>query len=255
MEPLKTRCERRLVRIEIVKAAKCRLIRVAAALCEEDIQRLLEDQLIRFAVRTGIEIDCAKIGMDFASLEAGFRQYDLCVMDFPFLEANRKMLEKLYQKNPDCLPVALGAPAERLCRYLALRPGGYLRREDLADGQEELARLCLACAQRISDGGGVLQFATRQGIAAVSLRSVLYCQSDLKYVVVVSEDGTRLRRPGKLNDLAALLPGGFVRVHQSFLVNRDRVRAVRRDTHELLLDQDIHIPYSRAYHETVMQLF
>lgn len=234
---------------------ECRLLRIAMAVCDKDILRLLEDQLVRFAVQTDIEIDCAKIGTDFASLETEFRQFDLCILEFSFLEANRELLERLYRKNPDCLSVAFGAPAEQICRYLALRPGGYLQQKDLTDGNEGLKRLCLACVRQVSDRGGVLQFTTKQGIAAVSLRSVLFCQSDLKYVIVVSEDGTRLRKAGKLNDLAALLPASFVRVHQSFLINRDRVRAVRRDTHELLLDQGVRVPYSRAYQEVVTQLF
>lgn len=237
------------------ETTQCRLLRIAVAVGDKGILCLLEDQFVRFAVRTGIEIDCAKIGLDFDALKEVFQKCDLCILGFPFLEANKDLLERLYLKNPDCLPVFLDVPAERICQYLALRPGGYLQRKGLTNGGEDLTQLCLACARRISNSGRVLQFVTRQGIEAVSLRSILFCQSDLKYVVIVSEDGTRLRKPGKLNDLAALLSDDFVRIHQSFLINRGRVRAVRKDSHELLLDQGVRVPYSRAYQEIVLRLF
>jgi DNA-binding LytR/AlgR family response regulator len=228
------------------------LIRIAVATVEQQVTDRIKQQLIEYAVQNDCEIDIAEIGDNFSALESRIKNLDLAIMDYKFLNRNKASLAKLYKHNPDCLSIPLGMPEGIICAYLALRPGGHLRS---ADEKLELYRICNICAKQLNEDHKVLQFATKKGLYAISLRSILYCQSDLKYITLITDDGMKCSKLGKLDDLSDKLPRNFVRVHQSFIVNFQQVCGMDKSSHELLLNGDIRIPFSRAYQTFVMQLF
>lgn len=234
------------------------LVRAAIAVGDPAAAGRAADLLVRLALRTDHEVYISDTGGDFSILMKRMPNYDLAILDYDFLERNRERLALLYRQNPDCVSVPLGTPDGRICNFLLLRPAGHIRSLDedaLLDDGSELLRLWQFCAAGLEENDRVLQISTRRGIYSVTVSSILYCQSDLKYVLIVTADGNRCKKLGRLDELAHGLPGHFVRVHQSFLVNTQQVRGVDKTTHELILAGQVRVPYSRAHQETVAQLF
>ncbi len=232
------------------------ILRVGLAIRDKNQERTLSDQLIAWSlssVRDGdIEVDLALLQDNFERLREIYPHLDLAFISYDMLGEHRDRLSELRRRNPACVPVPVGETVAELRSYLSIRPGGLLLRPWAAGEVDELCRIC---STELAGSRDVLQIKTRQGCRALSAASILFCQSDKKYVSLVSEGGDAFRRLGKLDDLAGLLPDYFVRVHQSFLVNFRRVTALDRVTWEVVLDTGDRVPVSRTYRESTGALF
>lgn len=228
------------------------VLRVALAVSNANDREFLRHQLIRCAIESQGEVDIAYLCDQFGLLQQNFTKYDLVIADEKALKENVDQLHALYCENPECITLLTGMEASKVCNYLALRPSGYLdnKRKDVIiktffDMQIELRRTC----------NSVIQVRTREGIFAVTTNDILHCQSDLKYVIITTSDGKRYRRLGKLDDLMSLLPSHFLRIHQSYMINKKQLRGIDRAAHELILRGSVRVPYSRIYSKEVNALF
>lgn len=232
------------------------LIRVAIAVSEKKTENELIDQLTVYSIQTNHEVEFTKLKMDYDSLQKNICKFDIAVLDFIFLDSNKDKLLFLYESNPKCLFILLGHQKSRVCDFLDLRPGGYidLLRED--DSSEYiLSRICSQIVKQIQNSSEILQFATKKGIYSISVKDILYCQSDLKYIVIMTKDGKGFRKIGKLTEIIQQLPQNFIRIHQSYLINSFSICGCDKSNHEVILEGDNRIPYSKAYHDVVNQMF
>lgn len=231
------------------------LLRVGLAV-DRETESLLSDALASWSLSTAgredAEVDIALLRGDFSRLSELYPDLDMAFLSRRLLREHLGELLRLNKSNPGCLPVAVGCPAEELPDFLALRPGGLLTGPW---GGGEIGELSRRCLDYLSDNREVIQIRTRHGCAALSARSVLFCQSDKKYVCLVPEKGRVIKKLGKLDDLALELPEWFVRLHQSFLVNSRRVTALDRVSWEVILDTGDRVPVSRAYRASAQALF
>lgn len=233
------------------------LLRVALASDDKEICRQLTDFLVDMTVRNDfagedIELDIAYFGADTDSLVAGYKDIDIAFLTYDVLDAHPTAARSLYVANPRCFPVVIGLPDQKICSFLSLRPAEHLG--ESSDGLK-LMRVCMACLELMQSNSHVIQFKTRKGSYSISTESVLFCVSDLKYISIVTDTGRIYRKPGKLSELLRQMPANFIRVHQSYLVNSERVVALDKSTWEIVCDDETRIPVSRAYHETAQDLF
>ena len=201
-----------------------------------------------------IEIDLAKYIDNFRELEKAIPCRDICFMTVDFMEKHRQHLHRLHKQNPDCHIIVCGGTAERLTRYLRARPAGFLSSMDRND---EIVDLWVNCAQEQAANQSMVYMETKQGVFVLSANEILYCQSDLKYVNVVTVSGKVFRKIVTLNQFSTLLPDYFVRIHQSFLVNWHRVEKVSRsgETWDLQVEGDYSLPISRSYRSRVAEMW
>lgn len=230
------------------------LIRIAVAVCNNITARKLTNRIVSFSLRRSggeedIEFDFAYYD-DLPKLLKQSQNIDMAMISFEILEKNRDILAMLYRSNPVMFSVPFGSPDEKVCEFLALRPAGHLRNPD---DQDQIDRLCLWCAEGMMDSTDVLQLKTRQGCYAITASSILFCQSDQKYVMIVTQTGEIFRKLDKLDQLTLTLPDYFIRVHKSFLVNSRRISGLDKTTWEILLDSGNRIPVSRAYQKTIAE--
>lgn len=233
------------------------LLRVALASDDREICRQLSDLLVDMTVRNDfageeIELDIAYFGDDMNALAAAYKDMDIAFLTYDVLDAHPAAARSLYAANPRCFPVVVGLPDERICSFLSLRPAEHLGKltDDL-----KVERVCVACLELLQSDSHVIQFKTRRGSYSISTDSVLFCVSDLKYISIVTDSGRIYRKPGKLSDLVRQMPANFIRVHQSYLVNVQRVVSLDKSTWEIVCDDETRIPVSRAYHQTAQDLF
>lgn len=234
------------------------IIRAAVVEINKKIALALKRSVVMFSVKSSemgqdVDVDIAEYKR-FDELVNAFCNIDIAFISYEILRENIDRLEELYKKNPACIPVPVGFPAEEICQYLTLRPGGYLKN---VDEQMVITKLCQKCAQSVAEDNSILQITTRQGCYAVSTASIFYCMSNQKYISIVTNNGVVYRKLGKLDDFVAALPDNFLRVHQRFLVNNHHFYGIDKSDSNwnLLLDTGDRIPISRVYQKSVDEQF
>ncbi|MCB9185879.1 MAG: response regulator transcription factor [Flavobacteriales bacterium] len=119
-----------------------------------------------------------------------------------------------------------------------------LRKDDL---REEVIELIDAIRSK-GQANGRVTFPTSDGFEFVDTDSIIYCQGDNNYTHVHRKAATRLLISRTLKSVEEMLvPFGFVRVHNSYLVNPNHiVRFVRNDGGYLIMSDDTRIPIARS---------
>lgn len=230
------------------------LIRVAVAVHNKPLAQKLTNRLVAFSLRRpnneiDIDFDIAYFS-NLSEMLISAANIDMSFISYEILDGNHDILTLLYKRNLTAFSVPLGLPDGRICDFLALRPAGHLR---TPDDQEQIDRLCHWCAKGMMGSTEVLQIKTRQGDRAITASSILFCQSDQKYVMIIVDSGEIFRKLAKLDQLSMILPEYFVRIHQSFLVNSHRISGLDKISWEILLDSGNRIPVSRAYRKIVAE--
>lgn len=95
-----------------------------------------------------------------------------------------------------------------------------------------------------------IEMHTRQEIHRIRLEEVLYFSSDVRIVEVHLVEGTTYRFYGKLDEVQQVLRDTFLRCHQSFLVNKNKISRITR---KWVWVQEQQIPVSRTYYVQMRQ--
>ncbi|HQV38744.1 MAG: response regulator transcription factor [Flavobacteriales bacterium] len=101
-----------------------------------------------------------------------------------------------------------------------------------------------------------LALPTREGLSVIQIEDILYCTSDNNYTEVYLREEKKpqvVSRPLSEFD-AFLVPQGFVRVHQSHLVNRKHIkRYVKGEGGEVVMRDGKNLPVSRRQKAELME--
>ena len=108
-------------------------------------------------------------------------------------------------------------------------------------GQEHLKRL-KSEQEKLARGYLLVRSERRQ--VRIRYEEIVYLESLGDYVKIVPAGGKSVITREKISRLQERLPSDFLRIHRSFLVNRNRIRSFTRG--EVVLD-DITLPVSRKY--------
>lgn len=98
---------------------------------------------------------------------------------------------------------------------------------------------------------------TGDGLLFVSTNDILYCQAESNYTSVVLADGKKIVVSKVLKDIEEALAGpDFYRVHNSFLVNINRIQKfVRGDGGYVVMEDGADISISRSRRQEFMDRF
>ena len=77
-----------------------------------------------------------------------------------------------------------------------------------------------------------------------------YLESLGNYARIGTSGGEAVLTREKISSLEERLPGGFLRIHRSILVNREKIQSFNR---ELITVNDVELPLSRKYKEEVLR--
>ena len=98
---------------------------------------------------------------------------------------------------------------------------------------------------------------TGDGMIFVSTKEILYCEAESNYTSVVLEGGKKILVSKVLKEIDEALAGpDFFRVHNSFLININRIKKfVRGEGGYIIMDNDAVISISRSRRQEFMELF
>ena len=105
------------------------------------------------------------------------------------------------------------------------------------------------------DGNPILHYSFKDGHYKIALRDILYFESRERKCIIHVKEANRpeLCFYGKLSELSkALLPYGFIRCHQSFLVASTKNTCYKDNK---LYIENLEIPVSERYRRAVIDLF
>ncbi|QAA82892.1 response regulator transcription factor [Aequorivita sp. H23M31] len=97
---------------------------------------------------------------------------------------------------------------------------------------------------------------TGVGYQIVEIENILRCQSDSNYTNVYCKDGNKVLISRTLKDIEELLGDhGFLRVHQSHLINPQYVKGIlKQDGGSLIMQDDTEIPVSRQRSKQINEI-
>lgn len=161
----------------------------------------------------------------------------------------RTLGRRVYARNPDCRILFYGPEEQPLRPLLRARPIEY---HSFSEGDAAFWRKLDDIFQEIEDAEGVFQFKSRRKNLFLPTRGIMYFQSDLKLVQIHQENGRTEIITAKLSQIEEQLNGTFIRVHQSFLVNRTHIRALDCSERAVCLSNGEAIPISDAKYEATL---
>ena len=166
---------------------------------------------------------------------------DLFLLDIR-LSDNQSGIEfgkKLYQLKIPFIYITANNEIETLKKAIATHPETYITKpfnEQDVIAAIELIRLKKSAKKQ-------LEIITSKGIELISESDILYCEAEGSYTKIVTESKLIIQRI-TLKKITEKLSTDFVRIHRSFIVNKQKITA--QNTHSVYINQT-KLPISRSY--------
>lgn len=224
----------------------------------DSIKKMLHDVLVAYAVRMDFEvvIRWLKTPLTDEGVCNACADAQLAFVNADEADKATQVGNCLYRTNPECKPVFYGntVPQEAadIVRYFSdlmpSRPIRYLYRPSLQSFSDVLSDFSAAAAEQ-----KCFRWENRSMKYRIPYGCIRYFRSDRNNVYLNLVNGNEYAFPAKLSAIAENLPKElFVRVHQSYLVNRKEILTVDKAKKAVLLRNGEQLYVSKArYQETV----
>lgn len=95
---------------------------------------------------------------------------------------------------------------------------------------------------------GFFTIRSNRQTAKIKFDELLYIESLGDYIEIHLQDGSEVSSKEKISHMENTLPDGFLRIHRSFIVNRDKISSFSR---EFVMMGEKELPISRSYKQEV----
>ena len=89
-------------------------------------------------------------------------------------------------------------------------------------------------------------FPTRNGFEVIQANSIVYCKSDGSYTSIFTIEKEYLITKSLKEVSESLLEPNFIRVHKSYLANRNYIKGFKSDEHKLEMSNGAEVPVSET---------
>lgn len=157
-----------------------------------------------------------------------------------------RIAEQLKQMNSDLQIIFVSAFHEYAQDIFKADPAYYLQKPVDTTSLKTAMDKAISGIRRLEDDRFVIT--TGSDIVSVPINQILYFESDkrLMHLFTKEKDYTFYSR---VSDVESRLDGRFVKCHQSFIVNLERVKSMRSDS--LILDNGSIVPVSQSRYKMV----
>lgn len=183
--------------------------------------------------------------------ESRRNQTDIVILDICFKEESGiHTAKKLQQINKNIKIIFITAYIEYASDIFEAQPFYFLVKPVDNRKIEEVVGSAIEAVRREDVRSLIIQ--TRDGIEKVKVDDIWYIES-IKRNIIIHELDRQISYIKKLNEVEKLLPDYFLRCHQSFLVNADKVK--RLESGGFILLNDMRIPISRMRYSEIKNKF
>lgn len=231
---------------------------ISIAICDDDklLTGIVEQLLHRIADEQGMNISC-EVFFDGSSLVRAVTEqrmcFDLIYLDIEIEGTNGiRTAQALREKELPLLIVYMSGHEEYLKELFLTEPFRFLSKPI---AETEFHSIFLSACERIRHQTGYFIFYYKKTCHRIPFNRIICFESNGRVISVhLSEQNTRKRTSlpnrfyGKITEVEKQISsknGRFLRVHQSFLVNFDYIKAISATEIEMLDGQIIQISEDR----------
>lgn len=171
---------------------------------------------------------------------------DILYIDIKINKTNGiEVAKKMQANNPKLKVIYMTAYSQYSEEIFQTRPSYLLLKPIKKEKIKESFQKALKEERNIE---GVKTFSIKGKIFNIKMNNIKYIESD-KRIAIIHEVDIKRKIYAKLNELEEILPSQFVRCHQSYIINLEKVREL--NAHEFVLNTGERIPVSQLkYKET-----
>ncbi len=158
-----------------------------------------------------------------------------------------EMAKLLVENNKPFVFITAFSDSKTLENTVALRPSGFILKPFK---KEQIFKLIDRLLAEFVDNDNFLWVKSGGENVRIDISDISHIQSENVYAIIYTKDGRVVTRM-KLADLESFLPVNFLRTHQSYLINCNKVEKISEA--ELVLYGNFSIPISRRYQNDVKE--
>lgn len=117
--------------------------------------------------------------------------------------------------------------------------------------QEDIDEVLALAFKLIRDSGRKFEYRVNKEYQYIPHSDILYFVSEGKRIIIRTTDGKELEFHEKLSDVVKRLPKRFAQIHQSYVINKEHVTALRYDS--VVMDTGELLTISKPYRGTVRE--
>lgn len=187
-----------------------------------------------------------------------FPQIQMALLSLDMPDA-QLIAQELYRFNEDCRIIFFSEQDYDLIPLLSVRPIGFFRRSGEPAQPQSLEELLAAVISDIRTCASSFVIENREGLYILKAGGILYFQSELKNVSIRCDTQPSILVVRKLseiqNNLADQnLADEFIRIHQSYIVNRSHISYLDKRNHWVELSNGERLPVSDSKYEFVRKM-
>ena len=169
-------------------------------------------------------------------------QFDILIFDTQRDMVELKLAKLILEKNQYIRMIFVIDDIENISDVFEVEPVYVLYR---SFREEQFFAAIGKAMEKIHDTEeGLLQIGYKGRLIRIPFEEIIYVESDKRYLILHTEhDDQRILM--KLSEVLELLPQYFVRCHQSFIINLNKIRSYERNEVILVSGQKITISRSR----------
>lgn len=220
------------------------------AICDDDIVLCnhMEEQILEYFPKGEAQVDIFYTAEKLYSAVKSGAYFDLIFLDIVFETMDGVTLGRAIRdgmKNNYVQIIYISGKTEYAMELFSVRPMDFLvkpiSKEALVSDLEKAVEL-------IQQNKMYFEYKSGSGWIRIPYGEIRYFESNDKKIII-HNSGEPCVMYGILNKIEKGLPTNFIRVHQSYIVNKDYVRSWRRE--KIVLEGGIELPISRAHKKDV----
>lgn len=166
--------------------------------------------------------------------------WDILLMDIKDVQEHISLVREIQKRDRHIKLILIIGNAEHVSDVFEAEPT-YLLLKPFSRGK--LYRAMDKAVERLQEEEKqILRLHFKGKVICIPYREILYVESDLRYIIIHGEKRTE-RVMMKMSEIMGRLPGYFIRCHQSYAVNINRI--VKFEKNGIVIEDGRHIAVSR----------
>lgn len=225
-------------------------MKIAVYDISETRQKLIRDWLIRFSFLHNMDFDILWLRTSSAIEKIADYASDL-VISFVSLDSDTdlKFSDALHRANSDCRICFYKTGKTEIERYLIYRPSSSFV---WVENETDFIYMTQKLFDDVFSSDAFFVYQTRTDLLCYAFRNIVFFESNLKYVTVHKNDRNDDTFFGRLGDVEKKVSNGFLRIHQSYLINPLYIKSIDKTSHIVYLVSGDALPISGRYYQTVL---
>ena len=203
--------------------------------------------------RTGIEVSIWNTGEALYQDLVKDQFIDLLFLDIELVSTDGIQIGRLIRKeleNQDISIAYISSKSSYALELFKIHPIDFLikpiRAQDISDTIDEALRL-------YSRNNTVFEYRADGYNCKIPYKNIIYFCSENKKINMVTTDAT-IQFTGKIKDLAGIMPGNFIQIHQSYIINMNHMNECSYELVKMNGGTELNIsqPYRKHVRKQIM---